>query len=212
MLCRGKGAGSILQPCRGAQGFSPSCSCSWCSVRAQRGIARAPCALCTSRACRANLGMWSSAGTACEHPAGLPAASHSSGSLGGQLGAPGGSALPRQQLQVPQGLQKSPTRAFLPQELHTSAQLQSRLSTVRGPAQSCAGLFPKPRGVSGAIEQLWSPSPQGRGLALHSLTGHTTAKEKVQEWIISALLVQLWGPLLPKSWLGDCCWESHKAF
>lgn len=67
-------------------------------------------------------------------------------SLGGQLGA--------LQLHIPQGLQKFPTRAFFPQELHTSAQLQARVLPEHregSPAQrGFAGLFPKPRGVLGS--------------------------------------------------------------
>lgn len=79
---------------------------------------------------------------------GLPAASHGWDSLGGQLGARGGSVLLRQQLQIPQGLHNFPTRAFSPQELHTSAQLQARLLPEHcegSPAQGALlGSFPKP--------------------------------------------------------------------
>lgn len=92
---------------------------------------------------------------------GLLAASHSGDSLGGQLQAGGGFALPRQQHQVPQGLQKFPTRAFGPQELHISAWLLPGCCEG-SPAQcSFAGLFPKARGVLGTVRAAGECQPSG---------------------------------------------------
>lgn len=144
-------------------------------------------------------GTRSSASTAGEHPARAPCSLPWLWQAGGTAGGSEGSVLPRQQLHIPQGLQKFPP-AFVPQELHTSAQLQARLlpENCEGalPSQALLGSFPNPgcvrdHGSSWRVPTLRGALGQQEGSCPPKLTSHITAKKKVQKPLLSALLVQL---------------------
>lgn len=138
--CLGHPAGSILQPCRGAQGFAPGAQSPAGLTRAPRAALRLP-----------NL---------CGQPGHVQLRSHGLSTRRGSLQpAPAaavwglrGSAPPGQQLQIPRGPQTFPTRALVPPEC-TPRWLQARLLPEHcegGPAQcGFAGHFPKPRDVLG---------------------------------------------------------------
>lgn len=122
-------------------------------------------------------GTRSSASTAGEHPARAPCSLPWLWQAGGTAGGSEGSVLPRQQLHIPQGLQKFPLQLSCPRSCTPQPSFKPGccLRTVRGPcpARLCWDLF-QTQGVLGTTGAAGESQPSGvpwdskRDLALQS--------------------------------------------